>query len=134
MVIRLARYFSFHFVDRIVTRVREHDDSMTGRYSPQRAMFLQTRTGPLDKLFSDPELSVTIAAMKPTAYAHVHIFCGRMWLSTRDFGTASREFARAVRVSGRPFATAIAIAWRVGLVQILERSAMGRRILAKLPI
>jgi glycosyltransferase involved in cell wall biosynthesis len=129
IAIRLARHFTFQFIDRIVARVREHEDSMTGKHAPQRATFLRTRTGPLDKLFSDPYLPAAIVAMQPTAYANVHIFCGRMWLSTGNLGNASREFACAIRVSGRPFATAIEIAWRVGLVQILERSRVGRRIL-----
>ena len=117
---------------RAVARVREHDDRMTGKFSPQRADFLATRTAPLDKLFRDPDLPVVVSAMKPLAYANAHIFCGRMWLSTRNFAVASREFARAIRVSGRPFATAVAIAWRAGLVQIMERSRAGRGALAAL--
>jgi glycosyltransferase involved in cell wall biosynthesis len=132
MAIRLACCVDFQFVDRAVVRVREHDESMTGKFSPQRADFLATRTAPLDKLFRDPDLPALVAAMKPLAYANVHIFCGRMWLSTRHFAAASREFARAIRVSGRPFATAVAIAWRVGVAQIVERSRAGRGALAAL--
>lgn len=98
--------------------------------SPQRAAFLESRTAPLDRLCRDPELSAAIVAMNPVAYANVHIFCGRMWLSTRDFASASREFARAVAVSGRPLTTAMAIAWRAVFLQVLERSAMGRRAIA----
>jgi len=132
MAIRLARQFRFRFVDRIVFRVREHDDSMTGRYSPERARFLATRTAPLDKLFRQPDLPAEILAIRPVAYANVHIFCGRMWLSSRRFGPAMREFARAAIVSRTPLRTALAIAWRAGAVSLLERSAAGRRALAAL--
>jgi glycosyltransferase involved in cell wall biosynthesis len=132
MAIRLARCVDFQFVDRVVVRIREHDDSMTGKFSPLRAEFLATRTEPLDKLFREPNLPAAVRAIKPRAYANTHIFCGRMWLSTRNFAAAAREFARAIRVSGRPFATAVAIAWRVGCVQIMERSRAGRGALAVL--
>jgi len=130
MALRLARHARARFLDRVVVRVREHDESMTGRTSPHHATFLATRTRPLDKLFSDPDLPREIAAMKPVAYANVHIFCGRMWLSKRDFGNAAREFARAITVSGRPMSTAMTIAWRALILQILDRSAAGRRMAA----
>jgi hypothetical protein len=90
---------------------------MTRKYSPHRAAFLQARTVPLDKLFRDPKLPAVVAAMKPVAYANVHIFCGRMWLATRNLGNASREFGRAIRVSGRPLATPTAILCRVIVIQ-----------------
>jgi glycosyltransferase involved in cell wall biosynthesis len=132
MALRLARHAGARFLDRIVVRVREHDDSMTGRTSPQHATFLATRARPLDKLFADPNLPAEIAAMKPVAYANVHIFCGRRWLSRRDFRNAAREFARAITVSGRPLSTALTIAWRAVILQILDRSAAGRRMAAAL--
>jgi len=122
MALRLAREFRFRYVDQIVVRIREHDDSITGRYSPRRTEFLSTRTAPLDKLFRDPQLPADIAAMKPIAYANVHIFRGHMWLSTRNFAAALREFAEAVVTSGRPLSTAAAIAWRVILLGVRSRA------------
>ncbi len=132
MALRLARHARARFLDRVVVRVREHDDSMTGRTSPHHATFLLTRTRPLDKLFGATDLPADVAAMKPVAYANAHIFCGWRWLARRDFRNAAREFARAMKASGRPISTAMAIAWRAVMLQILDRSAAGRRMAAVL--
>lgn len=113
MALRLASYFRFRFVNRVVVRIREHDNTMTGRNSPHRIEFLKSRAAPLDKLFDSPNLPAKIAAMKPIAYANVHIFRGRMLLSTRNFGKALGEFARAIVISRRPLNTAITIVWRI---------------------
>lgn len=130
MTLRLARHFRFRFVDQVVVRIREHDDSVTGRR--QRPAFLEARTAPLDKLFRDAALPPAVAAMKPVAYAKVHIFRARILLLAGEFAAASHEFARALRVSGRPISTALAIAWWTGPFLILDRSLAGRRAMAAL--
>jgi len=130
MSLRLARHFRFQFVDQVVVRIREHDDSLTGR--SQRAAFLEARTAPLNKLFLDPKLPPVVAAMKPIAYGNVHILRGRIFLSALDFADATREFTHAMRVSDRPIATAAAIGWWAVLFQVLDRSAAGRRAIAAL--
>ncbi len=130
MTLRLARHFRFQFIDQVVVRIREHDDSITGRR--QRVGFLERRTAPLDKLFRDPELAPSVAAMKPIAYAQVYIFRARILLLAGDFAAASREFARALKVSGRPISTAVAIAWWTGPFLILDRSGLGRSAMAAL--
>ena len=131
MVLRLARHFQFRFVDRVVVQIREHDDTMTRRNSSTRPAFLRTRSLPLDKLFDDPELPSEIAAMKPAAYANLYIFRGRMWISSRDFGLALCEFRRALTISRAPIQIAFEIVWRVAIVQVLERTAIGRRMLGR---
>jgi len=130
MALRLAQHFRFQFVDQVVVRVREHDDSITGRR--QRVTFLEGRTAPLDKLFRDPALPSAVAGIKPIAYAKVHIFRARILLLAGDFAAASHEFARALKVSGRPLSTAAAIAWWTGPFLILDRSRLGRSAMAAL--
>jgi len=131
MALRLARQFPFRFVDQILVRVREHENAMTARKSPSLAGFIQTRAMPLDKLFSDPQLPLSIAAMKPMAYTNLHIFCGRMWIYARDFKNASREFARAIATSEEPVSTAFAVVWRALIGPVLESMRLLRWIRAK---
>jgi glycosyltransferase involved in cell wall biosynthesis len=131
MALRLARHFRFRFVDKVVVHIREHDDTMTKCKSPTRTEFLNSRTLPLDKLFNDPHLPADVVAIRPLAYANLYLFRGKMWISTRDFRKALREFARAIATSETSIKTIFAIVWRIGIVQILERSALGRWMLGR---
>ncbi|HVN27001.1 MAG TPA: glycosyltransferase [Candidatus Binataceae bacterium] len=132
MALRLARHFPFHFVDRIVVRIREHDGAMTARNSPKLVEFLNTRNEPLDKLFSDPQLPANMLALRPFAYTNLYIFRGRMWIYARNFRNAARELYRAMVTTDTPAKTALAIVWRVIIVQMFDRTAAGRRVLQRI--
>jgi glycosyltransferase involved in cell wall biosynthesis len=121
MALRLAQHYPFRFVDKVVVHIREHREAMTARNSSTLAGFINTRTVPLDKLFSDPNLPPDIAAMKRMSYSNLHIFCGRMWIYAGEFRKASHEFVRALATSDQPISTACAIVWRIVIAQILER-------------
>jgi len=134
MWLRVARYWQFAFVDRVLARIRWHDGNLTGPASPQFADVLAARTAPLDKLFRDPDLPAAIRSMEPAAYANVHLFRGLRWLQAkgvrRSVGNAAREFSLAIRASDRRLETAARIAWFAGAVPMLRRVSPGRRGLA----
>jgi glycosyltransferase involved in cell wall biosynthesis len=127
MRLRLARHCSFCFVDRVLARVRWHDDNFTGLRSPRFAAVLDTRTAPLDRLFSDPDLPPSILPIKPLAYTNVYLFRGQRWLQAGEVKKALREFRLALRVSDQPAVTAARAIWLALIVPRLRRSGWGRR-------
>ena len=132
MWLRVARYWRFAFVDRVLARIRWHDGNLTAPTSPQFAAVLAARAAPLDKLFRDPGPPAVIRAMQSAAYANVHLFRGLRWLQARAFRNAGREFGLALRVSDRRLETAARIAWFTGAVPALRRVSLGRRGLSTL--
>jgi len=128
MWLRVAQHDRFAFVDRVLAHVRWHDGNLTGLRSPHLDVVLGTRARPLDKFFSQAELRPNLLAMRPVAYANVHVFCGRRWLAARDFAKAGGAFAQALRASGNAPRTAVRVAWFVLVDNCLSRFALGRRL------
>jgi glycosyltransferase involved in cell wall biosynthesis len=131
MWLRVARHFHFCFVDQVVVLVRWHDGNITSLDSPRFGEVLRQRTLPLDKLFRDPTLPADLRALKSTAYSNVHAFCCTRWLQRRDLAMAAREFREALKVSERPFITALRVGWYSLGIPLLRESAIGRRLIAK---
>ncbi len=129
MSLRMAQHYRFAFVDRVLAYYRRHDDNMTARRSMQFRTALQTRTKPLDKFFSQPDLSLEAAAMRPVAYENVHLYCGLLWLRVRDLGNAGRELGRALRVARNPLRTVVRIVWFALIAEYLGRCALGQRLI-----
>ncbi len=132
MWLRVSRNYRFAFVDKVVASIRWHDGNLTGPASPHFGAVLETRTAPLDKLFRDPDLPAAVRAMRPTAYANVHLFCGQRWLTARRYRKAARELGLALRVSDRRLTTALQILWLGLVAPIVKQSAAGRRALGAL--
>jgi len=132
MWLRVARHYRFAFVDKVLACIRWHDDNLTGLTSPQLAVVLETRTMPLDKLFSDPQLPAAIRAMHPIAYTNVYLFRSQRWLQKRNFRMAGEELRRAMRVSHQPLTTGVRMAWLAVAVPVLRRHSLGQRALTAL--
>lgn len=126
MWLRVAQHFRFAFVDRVLARVRWHDDNLTGLRSAYVADVLNSRTAPLDKLFAQPDLPPAVVAMRGTAYANVHLFVGLRWTHAGQYGRALRSFRLCVSHSDRPLVAVIRIAWRAALKPTLDRWSIGR--------
>jgi glycosyltransferase involved in cell wall biosynthesis len=126
--LRVARRHRFLFADRVLAHVRWHDGNLTGPASPYFEATLAGRTAPLDKLFRDPDLPADVRAMRPQAYANVHLFRGLRWLLVRRRGRALGEFSASLRASDRRAEMAARIVWRACVVPRLLGSAMGRRL------
>jgi len=127
MRLRLARHCRFCFVDQVLAHVRWHDDNLTGLRSARFADVLDTRTAPLDRLFSDPDLPPAVRAMKSIAYTNVYLFRGQRWLLAGDVNKALREFRLAIHVSNQRLLTATRAIWLALIVPRLRRSTLGRR-------
>ena len=127
MCLRLARHFRFCFVETVLAHVRLHDDNFTGLRSSRFADVLDTRTAPLDRLFSDPDLPLAVHAMKAAAYANVYLFRGQRWLQGGDVNRAWREFRLAIHVSNQRLLTATRAIWLALIVPSLKRSPLGQR-------
>jgi glycosyltransferase involved in cell wall biosynthesis len=128
MWLRVARYERFAFVDRVLAHYRWHADNLTGPRSPLFRTVLETRTAPLDKFFSRPDVPAAAAAMRAIAYENVHLFCGLRWLHARAPGRAAGAFRAALRVSEAPLRTTVRIGWFALTTQCLGRFACGRRL------
>lgn len=127
MRLRLARHCRFCFVDRVLAHVRWHDDNLTGAHSARFADVLDTRTVPLDRLFSDPDLPPAVRAMKSIAYTNVYLFRGQRWLLAGDVNKAWHEFRLAIHVSDQRLLTATRAMWFALIVPRLKRTTLGRR-------
>lgn len=126
--LRVARHCRFACVERVVARIRWHAGNLTGTGSTQLSRVLASRTVPLDKLFANPDLPPQVRAMRSTAYANVHLFGGLRWWQAGNRGAAMKEFRLVLHHSERPVLAALRIAWRVGLVPVLNRWPQGRRL------
>jgi len=132
MWLRVARHYGLAFVDQVLACIRWHDGNLTGPASPHFALVLETRTAPLDKLFSDPDLPAAVRALRPAAYANVYLFRGLRWLGSRHIRRASREFGAALRVSDERLMTLVRILWFALAVPAMNRSGVGRRAIKAL--
>jgi len=128
MWLRIAEHDQFAFVDRVLGRFRWHEGNLTGPASPLFAAVLETRTRPLDKLFTRPNLPPAVIAMKATAYENVYAFRCIRWAHVRNFGAAWREFKRALRITETPAKTIVRIAWFILIDEVLARFRLGRRL------
>jgi GT2 family glycosyltransferase len=129
--LRVARRgHRFVFVDRVLAYVRWHDGNLTGTRSSHFAEVLAARTRPLDKLFADPDLPAAIRAERSAAYANVYLFRGARWLEAGQPRRALRELWHSVRASDSPLTALLRIPWRIAVVPLLVRSAVGRRLAA----
>jgi glycosyltransferase involved in cell wall biosynthesis len=128
--LRLARRAPIAWVDRVVVHVRWHDGNTTGLGSPLFRQTQESRERVLEKVFADGGLPPAAAAMRPAAFANLHLRSGLHWLAAGDWRTARHQFRRAIAVSGAPMATLLRIVWRVASIHLLDRLPGGRRLLA----
>lgn len=126
MWLRVARHYRFCFVDRVLVRIRWHEDNFTKMTAPHFREVLRQRAVPLDKLFSDPELPAAVRSMQSVAYANVYQFCCLRSFEAREFRMAAREFLRVIRISRRPLLSAMRIVW-YATFPVIRRYALGRR-------
>lgn len=127
MWLRVARHYRFAFVDKVVACIRWHNDNLTGLASAHFGTVLDTRTEPLDKLFSDPGLPSDVQAMKSIAYTNVYLFQGRRWLQVRNLRNAGRAFSLALQTSDQYLITVVRIVWFAVALPILQRYPWGQR-------
>jgi len=127
MWLRVARHYRFAFVDKVVARIRWHDDNLTGPASSRLAEVLGARSHPLDKLFRDPDLPPVVRAMRSVAYANVDLFRGQRWLQAGKLGRAVRSLGSAVRRSEHRIPMLTRVVWFTVARPVLGRWAAGRR-------
>ncbi|MHC4390302.1 MAG: glycosyltransferase [Planctomycetota bacterium] len=126
MALRLARHFSFAFVDRVVAWFRFHGQNTTGANSPLRAEVIESRVRVLDKAFADPELPATARALESVAYRNVLTDAGISHLAHGDRRAALHAFRRAL-LSGAPRGTTLVlIVWLTIRVSFLRHHDSGR--------
>jgi predicted GNAT superfamily acetyltransferase len=130
--LRVARYYQFAYVDRIVARFRWHEGNITGLRSPHFAAGLEAGCKVLDKIFSLPDLPPSIAAVKPLAYSNTYIAMGIRWLECRAFRRALQAFWCALRVGGNPALMLTRLVWFLLVWGMFRRYAWGRRLVASL--
>lgn len=128
MWLRVARDSQFAFVPQVLARIRWHPGNLTGLRSGHLGQVLAARTVPLDKVFARPDLPPQVRAMRSTAYANIHLFCGLRWWQAGEWIAAMREFRQVVRLSDRPVLVTMRICWRAMVQPKLQRSRWGSAI------
>ena len=127
MFLRVARYFSFAFVDRIFAMIRVHGESIGGSYSTL-LNYERLRTRILDKAFAEPGLPPEILAVKQAAYRNIYLYSWHIWLGQRDWRRAFRALWLTIRFGGNPFVTVSRIMIFTLSRKVLSRFAWGRRL------
>ena len=126
MWLRAGRHDRFAFVDKVVARIRWHDDNLTGPGSPRLAEVLVARSCPLDKLFRDPDFWLPCARCvrwrTPTS------ICSAASAGCRQASrVAVRSLGSAVRTSDHRVTMLTRVVWFTVARPVLRRWATARR-------
>lgn len=98
--LRVARWYPFAFVDKVLAIRRWHDGNITGVESACFSDSLEGRVKVLNKIFSAPDLPEGILEIKEVAYFNLFMRAGINRLYVNSYRQALRDFWAALR-SGR---------------------------------
>ncbi len=125
--LRIARHYSFFFVDQVVARFRLHQGNISGPSSVYFADSLQNRERLLNEVFAASDLPEAAVAIKPIAYRNVYTYVGLQWLRVRQFRRALNSFALALHTGANAATTLTRILWFVLCWEVFNRYELGRR-------
>jgi glycosyltransferase involved in cell wall biosynthesis len=129
MWLRVARRYRFVFLDRVLARFREHEQSITSPSLPTFVGHIESRVKVLDKLYSSTNLSSQVLAFKPIAYRNVYTEIGVFLFNTGHRARALRMFQRAITSGGNPLLAFVRILWLTIAVRRLTHFRLGRMLL-----
>lgn len=101
--LRLARHGPLVHVPHLLGDFREHETSASFR--PPSRTRADEPVGVFERFFGEQDLSPTIAALRPTAMAHVHLMAARAHLRAGRIGDAATHVARAGTLAPRVLAS-----------------------------
>lgn len=132
MWIRMAKYYRFAHIDKVLAHFRMHAGRYTGAMSKHFVEVCASRIRVLDKAFSNADLSEEILAIKPVAYCNAYMDIGLGWLNVRAWKKSVHYFWQAIRVSPNPVITPFRILYSILFYNVFSKTKWGSRLISKL--
>ena len=132
MWLRVARYYQFAFINRIVARYRYHSNNITGTSSQYFKEHMNGRIKVLDKTFEQPDLPVKYQAMKPVAYSNLNLWIGVCWMKQKEMKCAIGCFRNTLKVKNYSLLAWMQLIWGIMALYFLNRFYWGRHITSKI--
>ena len=132
MWVRIARYYRFAYIDKVLAKFRCHPGRFTGFRSKFFVDVFESRIEVLDKAFSRIDLPEEVLSVKPLAYRNAYMDVGLHWLSVRAWRKSAHYFWKAIHASPNPLVTPFRILWLILFYNILRKTKWGNRLVSKL--
>ena len=128
MFLRVARYYPFVYIDKVLARFRFHEDRTTGPKSKLHIPIFLNGLTVLDKAYAEPDLPPEALEIKAIAYRNVHMNIGIHWLRLGRYREAVSSFSSAITASGSPVSTTARIIFRFLNYTIFSKTVSGYRL------
>lgn len=109
--IRMAEHCRFGFVPRVLARYRFHGGNATGANSPRALQLLRDRERVLEKYYARSALPPEALAIRPIAFANLHMDLAIRHLNARRWRPALCEYVRSLRAAPHPATFAARLVW-----------------------
>lgn len=129
---RMAKYYRFTHIDKVLAHFRTHELQRTGGKSEYFGIVCESGIAVLDKAYSDPDLPEGILAIKRLAYRNVYMEAALRWFGVRAWRQSARYSWKAILVSPSPLTTPFRIAWLILFYEVLSKSRWGSHIISRL--